>query len=118
MLDKIYDIKKQYKNLSDQLSDPIIATDVQAMIALGRQISTLEPIYVLGCQYEKACHEITEAETILKTEIDEDMIQMAKDQLSDAKQCRDQREKDLVVALLPKDENDERNIYMEIRPAA
>lgn len=118
MLDKIADIKRKHRELSTKLSSDDIASNLDLMIKLGKEMATLDPIYTLACAYEQCVHEIAEAEEILRHETDPELIQMAKEQLTDAKQRLARCEQELTIALLPKDENDERNIFLEIRPAA
>jgi peptide chain release factor 1 len=118
MLDKIADIKRKYHELSTKMSSNDVASDLDLMIKLGKEMATLDPIYKLACTYEQCVNDIAEAEDILNHETDPELVHMAKDQLTEAKKRLAQCEHDLTIALLPKDENDERNIFLEIRPAA
>jgi peptide chain release factor 1 len=63
-------------------------------------------------------NEIKESKDILQNEDDEEMVEMAKEQLDEAEKIKVGLEAKLKITLLPKDENDDKNIYMEIRPAA
>lgn len=55
---------------------------------------------------------------MLASETDADLLEMAQEELSTAKEAIEKLDYDLKIALLPKDPNDEKNIYLEIRPAA
>ena len=58
------------------------------------------------------------AEELLATETDEEMVAMAQEELDNAKAQIEELDKQLTIALLPKDPNDDKDIYLEIRPAA
>jgi len=75
-------------------------------------------MYDIIQRYKKFDWELKEAEEILKSESDNDLLDMAKEQLVNARIELEKVNKELEVALLPKDPNDDKNIYLEIRPAA
>ncbi len=118
MFDKLESLKNKYESLQKQLYSPEVSSDVQKTIEISKQINELEEVYNLYMQWKKADNEIKEAKEIIENEDDEEMIQMAKEQLSEASKQKEELEAKLKIALLPKDENDDKNIYMEIRPAA
>lgn len=118
MFDKLQWIEKTYLDLQQQLYDPAIATDQQKSRDINKRMMNLEEAYILFQEYKKLDSQKKEAEEILTSETDADMVWLAKDQLQDAiSQIPDIEEK-LKVALLPKDPNDDKDIFLEIRPAA
>jgi len=118
MFDKLEAIKEKYEKLQKELYSPEVSSDVKKSIQISKELNSLEEVYNLYKKWKQAENEIKEAKEILETENDEEMIQMAKEQLSQAEKEKEKLEAQLKIALLPKDENDDKNIYMEIRPAA
>ena len=118
MFDKLEAIKEKYEKLQKELYSPEVISDVKKSIQISKELNSLEEVYNLYKKRKQAENEIKEAKEILETEDDEEMIQMAKEQLSQAEKEKEKLEAQLKIALLPKDENDDKNIYMEIRPAA
>jgi peptide chain release factor 1 len=78
----------------------------------------LKDTYNLAIAYRKLLGRIDEAKAILQNSSEGDMIELAKDQLNDAQDALPELEKKLKIALLPKDLHDEKNVFVEIRPAA
>ena len=118
MFDKLESIKEKYEKLQQELYSPEVSSDVEKAIKISKELNSLEEVYNLYKKWKQADNEIKEAKEILETENDDEMIQMAKEQLSQAEKEKEELEAKLKIALLPKDENDDKNIYMEIRPAA
>lgn len=118
MFDKLESLKKKYEELQQKLYSPEVTSDVKKTVEISKQLSELEEVYNLYKQRKKADSEVKEAKEILENEDDEEMIQIAKEQLQQAIKQKEELEWKLKIALLPKDENDDKNIYMEIRPAA
>ncbi len=118
MIEKLKQIEDKYHKIKDQLYSPEIANNPEKMIRLNKQLSSLEEIYNLIQEYKKVLWEIEEAKRIIENENDEEMIELAKDQLKQTEQKKEELENKLKIALLPKDPNDDKNIYIEIRPAA
>jgi len=118
MFDKLEAMKEKYELLQKQLYSPEVSTDVQKTIEISKELNSLEEVYNLYIKWKKADNEIKEAKDIIENEDDEEMREMAKEQLASAQKEKQELEEKLKIALLPKDENDDKNIYMEIRPAA
>lgn len=118
MLDKLASIEQKYLELRDQSMDPTVISDTKASIQLHKDISGLQPIYDLYQEYKKAHQLKQEAQEILDSEEDPDMLDMAKEQLKESESLIDVLEQKIKIALLPKDPNDDKNIFLEIRPAA
>lgn len=118
MLDKLANIEKKYLELREQMMDPEIISDNKKSIQLSRDLSGMQEIYSLYQEYKKAHQQKKEAQEMIDTEQDPEMLEMAKEQLKEAEGFIEQLDKKIKVALLPKDPNDDKNIYLEIRPAA
>ncbi|NOZ44839.1 MAG: PCRF domain-containing protein [bacterium] len=118
MINKLQNIIKKYEHLNVELMDPRIASDVQKSIEINKEMSNLQEAYRLAKEYVKYHQQLLEANEMIETENDEDMQDMAKTEKKEAENKLEELEKQLKVALLPKDPNDDKNIYLEIRPAA
>lgn len=118
MLDKLLQIEANYNSIQQQLMDPDVLSDQKRLIELNKKSQSLQEAYDLFQTYKKYVAEKKEAEEILNNEQDSDMVEMAKEQLSTANEEIGKLEEQLKVALLPKDPNDDKNIFLEIRPAA
>jgi peptide chain release factor 1 len=118
MLDKLANIEKRYLDLRDQSMDSAIISDTKRSITINKEISSLQDIYDLIQAYKHADQQYKEAQELIDTEKDTDMIDMAKEQLKESEIMLEDLDKKIKIELLPKDPNDEKNIFLEIRPAA
>jgi len=84
MFDKLESLKEKYEELQQKLYSPEVSSDVKKTIEISKQLNELEEVYNLYKQRKQADNEIKEAKEILENEDDEEMIQMAKDQLQQA----------------------------------
>jgi peptide chain release factor 1 len=115
MQDKLQKIKEEYEMLQNQASQPEVASDQVKYTKLMKNLKALENAYKLAVKYEKALRDISDSEEILETEKDEEMIEMAKDQLDNAKKEKKALEEAIKIELLPKDPNDVKDCIVEIR---
>lgn len=118
MLDKLVHIEKKYLELREQSMDPEIISDTKRSIVINKEISSLQDIYDLIQAYKHADQQHREAQEMIDTEKDTEMIDMAKEQLKESESLLNDLDKKIKVELLPKDPNDNKNIFLEIRPAA
>ena len=118
MLDKLQSIEKKYIQLQEKIMDPSTMNDMKKYIALNKELSNIKETYDLAVAYRKYHEQIKEAKEILENESDSEMIAMAEEELDEAKKQIKDLEQRIKIALLPKDPNDDKNIYLEIRPAA
>ncbi len=118
MLDKLKAVADKYEQLQQQLYDPAIARDIAKGTKINRELSSLKATYALYKHLELYTHQATEAKEILQSESDADMRELAQMQLDEAEEQLVGMDEKIKVALLPKDPNDARNIFLEIRPAA
>lgn len=96
------------------LSDPEIIGDQNRFRDLSREYAELEPVVKNYCSYRQVQEDIAEANALLK-DADEDMRDMAEEELKNGEALRAELEDQLQRLLLPKDPNDEKNVYLEIR---
>lgn len=118
MLDKLLKIKEEYEEVTNQMGRPEIASNQSKYQELARKESRLRSIVELINKYQKALSAISDSEQMLKTEKDEELLVMAKEELVLSKAEKIKLEEDLKVALLPKDPNDSKNVIIELRAGA
>lgn len=118
MFDKLEDLIGRYEELMGLLNEPGVANDPQRFRALMKEQSDLAPIVEAYREYKKRNQDVEDSLAMLEEESDEDMREMLKEELNDAKKAIDELEQKLKVLLLPKDPNDERNVIVEIRAGA
>jgi peptide chain release factor 1 len=118
MYEKLKSIVWEYETLRDQLYNPEVFGDQWKLKVINRQLKSQEKLYELAIQYIKASDQLAEAKQILETESDPDMMDLAKGEIADAQSKLEPLEEAVKEELLPKDPNDDKDIYLEIRPAA
>ena len=118
MLDKLERIITKYEALREESLSPEVFQNPEKSKAVNKELSSLEDTYNIAVAYKKALETQAGAEEILASETDEEMIAMAQEELDNAKAEIEDLDKKLTIALLPKDPNDDKDIYLEIRPAA
>ena len=118
MLDKLLKIKEEYEELNKQMSDPDVVSDHIKYQGLARKESHLRSIIELINKYENCLKTIKDSESMLGTEKDPELLALAKEELSEAKEGKVSLEEDLKIALIPKDPNDDKNVIVEIRAGA
>lgn len=118
MFDKLDDILIHYEELMLELNNPSVAEDQNRFRKLMKEQSDLAPLVEVYTSYKKAKQDVEDSVTMLEEESDEEMREMAKEELSDAKKRIEELEQQLKVLLLPRDPNDDKNIIVEIRAGA
>ena len=118
MFDKLNKILQQYKNLSKQIETINIVKDLNKYTEMTKELSSLQPIACLYEAYLQVDNNIKEAKEILNTEVDPELISLAKVELAESIAKKETLEHDLKLMLVPKDPDDDKNVVMEIRAAA
>ena len=118
MFDKLNKILQQYKNLSKQIETIDIVKDLNKYTEMTKELSSLQPIACLYETYLQVDNNIKEAKEILNTEVDSELISLAKAELAESMAKKETLEHDLKLMLVPKDPDDDKNVVMEIRAAA
>lgn len=115
IIDKLEGIKTKWETLGEQLNDPEIIGDMKRFVKINKDYKDLEPIVVAFKEYKNLLSNIEEAREILKNEKDDDMREMAQEELEASEQRREVIEEDIRLMLIPKDPTDDKNAVMEIR---
>ncbi len=117
MIEKLKLIDQRYEEINALLSDPEIITDQARYAALMKEYKQLTPIIEKFREYQKVQARFTEAEEMLK-ESDPDLKELAEAEYKENKAVAESCMEELKVLLLPKDENDDKNVIIEIRGGA
>jgi len=115
MIERLNIIEQRYNELTEQLNNPDILSNYTEMTKLSKEKASLEETVTKYKQYKDTINEIDGLKEMLS---DPEMGEMAALELDEAKAKLEQLNKDLEILLIPKDENDGKNIIMEIRGAA
>lgn len=102
----------------NQLSEPDVASDTERFRRLMKEQSDLTPIVEAYREYKQNQQNIEESLMLLDEESDEEMRELAKEELNASKAKVEGLEETLKILLLPKDPNDEKNVIVEIRAGA
>ena len=115
MLSKLAEYERQLSEMDKKLSDGEFMKDMKAYTALTMERSHLAPIIDTMHRMQRIDQEIKDARELLKGETDADLIEMAKEELSELEKEREDAEKQCKMLLIPPDPLDGKNIIMEIR---
>lgn len=115
MLDKLAGIKRRYEELGEQMSDPASMADMKKFVQLNKDYKELEPIAQVYDTYKNIVENIDSSREIIKNEKDEEFKEMAREELDDLLERKEQLEEDIKTLLIPKDPQDAKNSILEIR---
>ena len=118
MFDKLEDLLIRYEELMSELAEPGVAEDAVRFKRLMKEQSDLAPIVEAYSEYKKSKQDIEDSLEMLEAESDDEMREMLKEELSEAKDNVAMLEDKLKILLLPKDPNDDKNVIVEIRAGA
>ena len=114
ILAKLDHLADRYEEVGALLSDPDIIGDQNKFRELSKEYAELEPVVKCYQSYQEVVNDIEEAKLLLK-DSDPDMRAMALEELKEGEAQQDALEMDLQKLLLPKDPNDDKNVFLEIR---
>ncbi len=118
MFDKLEDILVRYEELMSTLSEPDVANDQNRFRKLMKEQNDLLPIVEAYKEYRQAKQNIEDSLAMLEEESDEELRELAKEELNESKMRVEELEHELKILLLPKDPNDDKNVIVEIRAGA
>ena len=118
MFDRLEEVEDRYDELNELLSDPQVISDTERFMKLSKEEAELRETVATFRKYRSVVSELKDTEEMLKESLDSEMEALAKEERDELLTQKEKMEDELKVMLLPKDENDERNIIMEIRGAA
>lgn len=115
LLEKVLSLQDKYESLQKQLSDPEVMSDMKRYVQLNKDYKELEPIIRAGLQYKKMLDDLASAKDIMLNEKDEDLKEMAREEISGIEPKIPQMEQDIKLLLIPADPDDGKNAMVEIR---
>ena len=118
MFDKLEDLLIRYEEVMGELQEPDVANDARRFRGLMKEQSDLAPIVETFKKYKQCRQNIEDGLMLLEEESDEEMRELAKEEISESREQVETLERELKILLLPKDPNDEKNVILEIRAGA
>ena len=118
MLDKLQALEDRYLDLEAKISDPEVIADQTNWLKATKAHAKLEPIVTAYREYLDMIKARDEAEELLAAGDDEELVEMAKEELKELKPQIEEYEEKLTILLLPSDPNDDKNVIVEIRGGA
>ena len=118
MFDRLEDLLIRFEEIMSELNEPSVINDQARFQKLMKEQSDLQPIVDAYKEYKDCKQTVEDSLVMLGEESDEEMREMLKEELNDAKKRIEELEHELKILLLPKDPNDEKNVIVEIRAGA
>ncbi len=118
MFDRLEDLLIRMEEILSELQEPDVANDQKRFRKLMKEQNDLSPIVESYKEYKECKQTIEDSLQMLEEESDEEMRELAKEELNDSKARVEELEKELKILLLPKDPNDDKNVIVEIRAGA
>ena len=118
MFDKLEDMLVRYEEIMNELNEPDVTNNQARFRKLMKDQSDLTPLVEAYTEYKKCKETVADSLEMLDMESDEEMRELLKEELNDAKKRIEELEEQLKILLLPKDPNDDKNVIVEIRAGA
>lgn len=118
MFDKLEFIEEKYEELSSKISDPEVVADNNLFTKLCKEHSSLEEIVEKYKEYKDSRKRIKEDKEMLQDKLDRDMKELVEEELKELISLNEKQQDELKILLLPKDPNDSKNVFVEIRAGA
>ncbi len=118
LLSKLSGLREKYENISAQLSNPDVMSDMKRYVSLNKEYKELEPVVEAGDKYSKLLRDYESAREMLLTEKDEELREMVKEELSAIEEKIPVVEEEIKLLLIPADPQDSKNAILEIRAGA
>ncbi len=118
MWDRLEQIDRRYQELEQQIATPEIASDPKQLQRLAQERANLENVVTKYRKYKATSKSLEETREMLNDGLDEEMRTLVKQEVENLESQLDNLLEELKIALLPKDDNDEKNVIIEIRAGA
>jgi len=118
MWDKLEQIEKRYQELEEEIARPEITSDPKQLQKLAQERAGIEDVVVKYREYRKTSKELEDVKSMSAAGLDEEMTELVKQEIEDLESKQEHLLEELKLVLLPKDDNDKRDIIMEIRAGA
>ena len=118
MTSKLEAIYQRYLKLNDLVGDPEVIKNIDEWRKYTKELSEMEEVVDKYKEYKKVLEEKTDAEQSILTETDSEMKDLLSDEIQALKEKLTEITGELKILLIPKDENDDKNVIIEIRAGA
>ncbi len=118
LVEKILGLVEKYNTLQQQLADPQVMSDMKKYVQLSKDYKELAPVIKAGMAFKKVVEDIDAAKDIIANEKDEELREMAKEELASLEPLVPDMEQNIKLLLIPADPEDEKNAIVEIRGGA
>jgi peptide chain release factor 1 len=118
MLERLSFIENKYEELSIKISDPSIMAEQKEWQRLCKEHSELETVVINFREYKKAQDDLEADKEMLRDENDREMREMLQEEIKELTTVIEEKQKELKILLLPKDPNDDKNVFIEVRAGA
>jgi peptide chain release factor 1 len=118
MLERLNFIENKYEELSRKISDPSVMADQKEWQRLCKEHADLEIIVNKYREYKKTVEDIEANKEMLNEDIERELKEMVQEEIKELSESKEEFEKELRILLLPKDPNDDKNVFIEIRGGA
>lgn len=118
MLERLNFIENKYEELSIKISDPTVMADQKEWRKLCKEHADLETVVMKYREYKKAQEGLESAKEMLQDESDKELREMAQDEIRELTGVIEEKHQELKILLLPKDPNDDKDVFVEIRAGA
>lgn len=118
IFDRLEDTANRYEDITAELGNPDVVNDQKRFRALMKEQSNLAPIIAAYTEYKSCKQNMEDSLLMLDEESDEELKELAKEELNESKKRIEELENELKILLLPKDPNDDKDIVVEIRAGA
>lgn len=119
MFDKLTEVEKRFDEINRLVCKPEVVSDMQKYTALMKELKHLTPVVEKFREYKKVLKSLEDCREMLEdSDLDGDLAAMAKEELEESKKQEEKISEELKILLLPRDENDDRNVIIEIRGGA
>ena len=114
-MEKVLSLQDKYRKLEASLADPEVIADMKKFVQLNKDYKELQPIIAAGLEYKRMLDELAQAKDILMNEKDEDLKEMARDEVAEIEPKLPEMEQNIKLLLIPADPDDSKNAMVEIR---
>lgn len=118
MFEKLKETKVYYLDLEKKLANPDILADMDKWKELNMEYAGLKPLVDKYSEYEKTLKSIDEDKEMMEVADDQEMVDMLKEEIQNLEKKVPHLEEEIKILLLPKDPNDDKNVFVEIRAGA
>lgn len=115
MLEKLASLEKKFEDLTEQLNDPNVVADIPRYAKLAKQHRELSQVVEKFREFRSLGEGIDQTKALLNETGDDEMVELAREELNDLTNRLTDCEAALKLLLIPKDPNDEKNVILEIR---